>query len=149
MHYPNLLLVVSFALFLAGCGAGGGDESAAAPATDTTGGTIVPAVTELGTRSVPGGQVTVTALTPPAAGQSATFRITTAGMTGITAVEVLLGTGFGDAQPLMVIAEGDAWLATTTLPDPLPASCRVLVRLTDASGTVQETGVEDFAIAGP
>ena len=146
MQPTNLLFIVSFSLLLAGCGAGGGGGDAAAPPagdTDTT----TPTIRDLGSRSVPGGQVTVTALTALVPGQPATFRITTVGMTGVAAVSAHLGTGFADAQPLTVTADDAGWLATATLPDPLPATSRVLVSLTDADGAVQETGVDDFAIA--
>jgi hypothetical protein len=107
----------------------------------------MPVTTDLGARAVPGGTVAVTALTALAAGQTASFRIATTGMEGITVVEALLGTDFSDALPLTVTADAGIWLATATLPYPLPATCRVLVRLTDAAGAVRETGVEDFAIA--
>ncbi len=138
MRPTNLLFIVSLSLVLAGCGAGGGGGDA---------GTTTPTVRDLGSRSVPGGQVTVTALTALVPGQPAIFRITTVGMTGIAVVSAYLGTGFADARPLTVTADDAGWLATATLPDPLPAASRVLVSLTDADGAVQETGVEDFAIA--
>jgi hypothetical protein len=114
--------VLAGALLLTGCGAGGGGGGEESPAT--------------------------TALV---AGQSASFRIAIPDMVGVTAVEALVGTYYDDPDLVTVpaVAGPDGWAASLVLPDPLPASCRVLVRVTAADGGVQESGLENFAIPMP
>ena len=100
----------------------------------------------LGERSVPAGRVTATTLTAIAPGQPAAFHLAVTDRYGITAVAVLLGSGYNNAFPLSVAEDDDGWVARGELPDPLPLDCGLLVRITDTAGGVQETASGDFPL---
>jgi hypothetical protein len=124
-----------FALFCAGCSGGGGETP---PANNDV---------QLGSRILPSGTVTVTSLTPLVAGKIASFRINIPDLAGVTTVEALLGNDYDNTLPITVNSEGPrTWHASVLLPDPLPATNNVLVRLTDETGAIMETGIDDFAI---
>jgi hypothetical protein len=150
MKSPAIFFLPVFAgvLLMAGCGSGGSDG---APPVD--GGSPPPATgTSLGSLAMPDGTVTVTAMTPMVAGQSASFHIETTDMVGVVAVDVLVGTSHEDLGVVTVAAKkvgADGWEASAVLPNPIPNSCRVLVRIQDDEGGVQESGIDNFTIPTP
>jgi hypothetical protein len=128
------------ACLLSSCGGGGGGGS-----TGAAGG---PVTTPLGSVELPDGTVTVTATTEMKAGKSASFLITLPTITAVTGVEALVGTSYEDPALISVTAQSgiNGWVASMVLPDPIPPSCRVLVRVTTTDGGVQESGYQNFAI---
>ena len=140
MKIPCALLVPLFAGagLLSSCGGGGSGASSGGGAVTTP----------LGALEMPDGTVTVTATTSIKAGQRASFRIALPTMNAITAVEALVGTSYDDPALITVPANSgpDGWVASVVLPDPIPPSCRVLVRVITADGDIQESGYENFAL---
>jgi hypothetical protein len=138
------------ALLMAGCGSGGGDD-----APPTSGGNQPVTSTPLGSLAMPDGTVTVTAITPLVPGQQASFRITIPDMKDVAMVEAMVGTDYEDpaintSSALPTTQAGaDGWVASLVLPNPMPTSCRVLVRITDTDGGMQESGLDHFTIPTP
>jgi len=110
-----------------------------------------PVTKALGSLYVPDGQVVATATSALVAGKSASFRIELKGMQGVKSVEAMVGTDYEDPGLIgkMASINGNSWSASIVLPDPLPAQCRLFVRVTAADGGVQESGIANFALAQP
>lgn len=142
------LWILALAVLLTACGASkdtnGGSAAGDGAAADGDSGTEG---SYLGARELPGAQVSAWRLDPLLAGTEARFRLQIAGASEPTGVEVLLGSDYQQALPSTVSSEGaGSWLATVLLPDPLPVDAAILVRLSFADGSTEESGTHDFTL---
>jgi hypothetical protein len=146
------LVGAALACLLAACGGGGGDPGAAAAPGGGAGGTPAAPVT----RSVPGYTVGASRLSALQAGQPCTVQVSLTADPGQAAVQSLAGWLGSDtyAQPGTTIAAtpvaglADTWRIVVAVPDPLPPSATVWLRITTADGSVMEVGRNAFELAG-
>lgn len=128
------------ALALTACGGGGGGES--------IGDTTPPPRGQLGSRTVPGATISVTAETAIAAGQPASVLITAPDLLAGAALDASVGSSFETASAATVTAlTGNRWRAAMTLPNPLTIDTSVLVTVNQADGSVLEAGLGDFVLS--
>lgn len=117
------ILLVS-CLVLAACGGDGGSSASGSGPSDGV----------IGTRSVPGGMMTMQRTTP------STFRLTS-DVAGVQTVDVLLGNDYGTALPVVMSASAEGGWAGTA-----PAGSHLLVRMTMGDGSLIESAPGDFDI---
>lgn len=151
MRLHHLVVATLLTAGLAGCGgsAGGDGSAAAAGATPPAGahGQL------LGSRSVPGGMVTVSSSGPLQPGSDNVFRLTLSlDMPTPSAVAAWIGIAYDPAAtgiPATPVATTPgSYDVAIPVPSPVAAASHVWVRLTFSDGSVVETGSEDFMLAG-
>ena len=135
------LVVAVLATALTACG-GGGDAAGDGTVTQP------PPATTLGSRAMPGSNITVTPETAIVAGQPASVLISAPDLQPGATLTATVGDNRDTATPATITAlPANQWRAAMTLPNPLPAATSVLVTVTLADGSVLESGLEDFVLA--
>ena len=125
------------AFFLTACGGGSGGGSGTSP----------PSTPTLGSRAMPGTNVTVTPETAISAGQSASVLISATDLPTGATLTAVVGVDRETAAPATItVLPANQWRAAMTLPSPLPVGTCVLVTVTLANGSVLESGIEDFVL---
>lgn len=144
-HIVAALLLVS----VVGCGGSSGG-------TSVSGGVTAPPSVPgqmLGSRSVPGGTITVSTAGSLQQGAANVFHLAlSSGMPVPTGVRAWIGTTYDPtaegipATPVATVP--GSYDVTVTIPSPVAAGSHVWVRLSFADGSTVETGSEDFLLAG-
>ena len=143
MRTCTSLVVAVLVALCAGCGGSGGDDGVTAPPS----GPIT-----LGSRGVPGGTVAVSSAGAITAGTVNTFRLVLDGGLVPTQVTAWIGSELQNGEV------GTSAIPTTNpgtyeinllVPQAIPASSHVRVRLGFADGSVIETGADDFLLNRP
>lgn len=140
---PHLFAALAAVALLTACvgGGGGGGGVVLVPATP-------PRETALGARGMPDGEVSLSLLTPAAAGAETVVAIDVPSTyPAVAQVEVGVATEAGMVTVLSAatvpVAPGRYQVAVT-MPTPLPTGRRMFVRLVHGDGAVVESGVDDF-----
>ena len=136
------LFFAALAIALTACGGGeaAGDGTVTQP----------PPATTLGSRAMPGSNITVTPETAIVAGQPASVLISAPDLQPDATLTATVGDHRDTATPATITAlPANQWRAAMRLPNPLPAATSVLVTVTVtlADGSVLESGLEDFVLA--
>ena len=141
MRTSPILVLIVLALALTACG-GGGDGGADGTVTPP------PPATSLGSRGMPGSNLTVTPETAIIAGQPASVLISAPDLAPGATVTATVGAARDTAESATITAlPANQWRAAMTLPNPLPVGTSVLVTVTLVDGSVLESGTEDFVLA--
>ena len=135
------LVVAVLAMSLSACG-GGGDGASDGPANPP------PSNQSIGSRMMPGCNITVTSETAIVAGQPVSVLISAPDLPAGATLSATVGAERDTATAVTLTAlPANQWRAAMTLPSPLPVGTSVLVTVTLADGSVLESGLEDFVLA--
>ena len=148
MRIHNLVAAILL-VSVVGCGGSSGGSTGAG------GVTAMPGVQGqmLGSRSVPGGTITVSTDGPVQPSAAKVFHLAlSAGMPVPTGVRAWIGIAYDPMaegiQATPVATVPGSYDVTVTVPSLVAAGSHVWVRLSFADGSVVETGSEDFPLAG-